>query len=370
MIKLKAFAYKETEWELKEINFQAINLIVGQNATGKSKTFFAIATVAKLIMQEVTLPPFDMSATLSFIDENKVLDYAFKIEDKQVVYEELLVDNKIILKRTSDKCELLKESIVPPKDKFVVQVQRDTIKYPYFEEIMEWASNMYGVIFSKITSDPRIKNTTFSLINSRVSLHEMLGSFDKDILPKITKSLVKIGYPIELLLKFPNELLNKFPNEFLEKFPNRLDVDMYFFVENDIKRFLMFSEISNGMYRVFYILVYLYYLSLKEKARTIIIDDLGEGLDYAKSNAFSKYVIEFCKTHNIQLFVSSNDSFIMDNTPLEYWNILVREKSKVYAINPKNNPQIFNDFKMTGLSPFDLFASDFLNQYLKEICDD
>ena len=96
---------------------------------------------------------------------------------------------------------------------------------------------------------------------------------------------------------------------------------------------------------------------------TLLIDDLCEGLDYERSTKLGKLVFEYCEKNNIQLIASSNDSFLMDVVDLKYWNILQRDETKVVAINKTNNPELFENFKFTGLSNFDLFSSDFINRH-------
>jgi hypothetical protein len=61
---------------------------------------------------------------------------------------------------------------------------------------------------------------------------------------------------------------------------------------------------------------------------------------------------------------TSNDLFLMEVVDLKYWNVLRRKGMTVTAINNKNHPKVFQDFKFTGLSNFDFFASDYLNQEL------
>ena len=93
-----------------------------------------------------------------------------------------------------------------------------------------------------------------------------------------------------------------------------------------------------------------------------LIDDIGEGLDYERASNLIKLVIEKAKSNNIQIIMSTNDRFVMNNVPLEYWAIINREGAKVKIFNRNNSNEMFEDFKYTGLNNFDLFSSDF---YLK-----
>ena len=59
----------------------------------------------------------------------------------------------------------------------------------------------------------------------------------------------------------------------------------------------------------------------------------------------------------MQLITSTNDRFVMNNVPLEYWCVIQRisNVSKIY--NHRNAKKQFDNFGLTGLSNFDFFSS-------------
>lgn len=69
---------------------------------------------------------------------------------------------------------------------------------------------------------------------------------------------------------------------------------------------------------------------------------------------------DFCEKNHIQLIATSNDSFLMDAVDLQCWNILQREGNRVYSISALNSPALFEKFRRTGLSNFDILSSNFL----------
>ncbi|MBR5084097.1 MAG: ATP-binding protein, partial [Prevotella sp.] len=119
-------------------------------------------------------------------------------------------------------------------------------------------------------------------------------------------------------------------------------------------------DLSNGMFRVFCVLLYMLYSSTLSEARCLVIDDMGEGLDYMRSTKLGKIMYEYCERNHIQLIATSNDCFLMDAVDLQYWNILQREGNRVYSINASNSPVLFEKFQRTGLSNFDILSSNFL----------
>lgn len=93
-----------------------------------------------------------------------------------------------------------------------------------------------------------------------------------------------------------------------------------------------------------------------------MIDDLCEGLDYAKATKLGKIIFKKCDNSQIQLIATSNDSFLMDVVDIKHWNVLYREGKSVHTLNYKTQYNVFEQFKFTGLSNFDFFASDYLKQ--------
>ena len=113
-----------------------------------------------------------------------------------------------------------------------------------------------------------------------------------------------------------------------------------------------------------YILIYFVYLISQKQPVTIVIDDLCEGLDYERATKLGQLIFEKCLNTNVQLIATSNDSFLMDVVDLKYWNVLQRDGNVVTAINNQTHEALFKKFKFTGLSNFDFFASDYIQQAL------
>ena len=120
------------------------------------------------------------------------------------------------------------------------------------------------------------------------------------------------------------------------------------------------------MFRVFCVLLYMIYSSTLADARCLMIDDMGEGLDYRRSTKLGKIVFDYCKKNSIQLIVTSNDSFLMDSVPLDLWNILQRNGRTVTSLNSQTHQELFTKFARTGLSNFDILSSNFITNHLQK----
>ena len=103
-----------------------------------------------------------------------------------------------------------------------------------------------------------------------------------------------------------------------------------------------------------------------KKATFILIDDIGEGLDFDRSCRLIELIRERARETGSQLILSTNDRFVMNNVPLEEWSVLQRKGSRVKALNVENSRELFEDFKFTGLSNFSFLEMDFANEHAEE----
>lgn len=116
---------------------------------------------------------------------------------------------------------------------------------------------------------------------------------------------------------------------------------------------------SQGMFRALSVLIQINYGLLANLSVCVLIDDIGEGLDFERSSSLVKVLIEKARKSSIQLIMTTNDRFIMNGVPLEYWILLERRGSKCINYNVRNSKKMFDSFESTGLNNFDLFSSGY-----------
>ena len=346
---ITSFEYHEFKWDLTSVPIGSLNLIVGKNAVGKSKTLASLVQVAKVIKGDVGNVYMRHQCKMAFrLDGNDELEYSYAMgNNKEIESEYLKKGEETILRRNGAETWIREDSVNPPTNKLCIQSWRDTEKYPEFEAIMRWAEQVKGFSFSNMS-----QSNSFlvpSMFNEQLELSSLFEHIDDEKKSFIIKMMRQLDYDIEKIDSIP--LLDK--------------LNIITLHENGVGMPLLSNTMSNGMLRVFYILSYLVYVSAEEGAKTLLIDDLGEGLDYSRSKKLSKIVFDYCEQHGIQLIVTSNDSFLMNAVELKHWIILQREKEQVSAICERTHPEMFLKFKRTGLSNFDFFSSDFVYKYLK-----
>lgn len=351
---LSNFFYEDLYWKTDILSFNKQNLIVGKNAVGKSKLLSALSKVARIVSNRNLFSPNDsFRVALTMFDgmENSFY-YRFEWNGEKVLNEMLssinLQANRIetVLERNEAQTVHAGDLFNPPLDTLAIHVRRDTVKYPYIEQLISWAESLVYISFNELDwMGAQTRVTTVH--SSSATLYDMVKKLkENDRIQIVLDRANELGYDLEHIS--PEELGT---------------YKTIIFREKGLIVPLMDDDLSKGMFRTIYLLVYMEYIALSDKPTTLLIDDLCEGLDYDRSTKLGKMLFEFCEKNEIQLLASSNDSFLMDAVDLQYWNILKREDNIVSSVNYISNFDMFNDFKFTGLSNFDLFSSDFIKRY-------
>lgn len=348
-------------WEIKDLNFGMFNLIVGLNATGKTRLINVISNLAKLLSQKASKNvSWRGEWRLEFIKkENIKFKYYLSIDKGKILYEEIKEGRRILLKRKSDEGQIYsvtkkkKLTINPPHNELVINVRRDIKEFPFLEDIFEWANSFLGYKFTGARPD----ELTVPMNTDQKDILENLGATpillkkaleeDDDIIYSIIDDFSSIGYNItEVNVK--STIFPGIPNPAL----------LTIVKENDLNCVTEQTKMSQGMYRAFSLIVIIQYLLKYKKECTIVIDDLGEGLDFDRSSKLTKMLMKKLKDSNIQMLVTSNDRFLINSVDVECINLLERNGHIVNSYNYINSRKEFNEFKYTGLNNFDLFSTE------------
>jgi len=133
--------------------------------------------------------------------------------------------------------------------------------------------------------------------------------------------------------------------------------------ESNIDGIIDQNEISQGMFRALSIIIQVNYSQLTHSADCILIDDIGEGLDFDRSTRLIDLLREKAKISLFQLIMTTNDRFVMNSIPLEEWAVLQRQGGHVQVRNYENSRELFEEFKFTGLGNFSFLELDFAKDY-------
>lgn len=378
---LKLIEYAQFEetpklWKLEGCTFGNINLIVGKNATGKSRTLSIINSLANLLSGEDKLHYLSGNYTVEFDNEGKALNYALHYEDLSIINEKLDINSENKLQRGKDgigsiyyakKGEPIE--FQTPTNELAVVARRDTIQHPFLEDLFNWGRYVRRYLFGtdmgkgqlavlkkdELKAEQQVLNPKNTNLVIAMFL-EGRKKYSENFNHAIINDMNAIGYSLEDIGTHTPESL-VIQSNFLPTEPVGLYVK-----ESDLECRTDQIDMSQGMFRSLSLIIQIHYSLFTSTPSCILIDDIGEGLDFERSSALVKLLIERAKNSSVQLIMATNDRFIMNNVPLEYWLVIQRVGGICKIYNQRNSPQLFDDFKLTGLNNFDFFSSEY---YLK-----
>lgn len=371
-LKYSQFMNRPQEWYLEDFTLGPINLIVGKNATGKTRTLNVIGGLANLIAGDIKLIYSSGHYEVTFGKNSEVIKYLLSYENSRVIKEELIINDTYYLQRGAEgkgkiKAIELKTDMdfQTPENELACVARRDSVQHPFFEDLYQWGKSIrhyyfgtqlgkdHVVVFSK---QPQYDNLNMKDTNKVIGFYKKGEEKYGDLFTKaILSEMALIGYACEEIGVAP------IPGAVVQGIP-ATNIEGIYVKEMDLHERTYQQEISQGMFRALSLIIQLNFNQLESIPSCVLIDDIGEGLDYGRSTALIKLLIEKAKNSSIQLIMSTNDRFVMNNVPLEYWSVIQRLGEKCKIFNYQNSKKIFDDFIYTGLTNFDFLSTEF---YLK-----
>jgi energy-coupling factor transporter ATP-binding protein EcfA2 len=371
-IKYCEYKNKPNAWSLDEFQLGYTNLVIGKNASGKTRTLNVIGGIADLVSGHLggkKLPFISGDYKLCFENSTKKIEYLLGYDDSKIYNEELIVDQEKLLERGIGGAGTIyfveegkKIKFHVPDNELACVARRDSVQHPFFEQLFEWGKNTlhyrFGTYLGKDTFALIGNSKDKDFINLKETnkvvgiLHRGLETYKQTFKKNILKDMHKIGYELVDIGVEPlqNISLNIKPDTHPEG---------VFVQEVGLNQKIYQTEISDGMFRALSLIIQLNFAENESVPSCILIDDVGEGLDFDRSSKLIKLVIEKSKKTKVQLILATNDKFVMNNVPLEYWSIIQRIDDKCRIYNYKNSKKLFDEFDFTGLNNFDFFSSNF-----------
>lgn len=374
-IKFCRFNGQENEWSIEgrpvegiyeqKVTFERINLIVGKNAAGKSKTVNVIRQLADLLVGKIKLSQLVYNTstyTVLFEDNENSIEYFLDFEEGKVKQEILKINNEEKLNRAESRLFYQETngflSFEMENDKLAIS-RVDNRQQPFFEPLYNWGKELNHYRFGgKLGKDTFLRDINMIKDDTELDLKDgeevnvseifIRGerTFGDVFINEIIDDMSKISYSIKSV---STQAL-----KFLPVTAFGLGVQ-----EEDLDTVTDQREMSQGMFRALSLLVQLNYSLLSKKPTCILIDDIGEGLDYDRSTNLIDLIINKVKASSIQVIMTTNDRFVMNKISLEYWSVIHRTPKKSLFYNYTNSKEIFDEFKYTGLSNFDFLSSEF-----------
>lgn len=369
-LKYSQFAGKLKEWHIDEFNLGKINLIVGKNATGKSRLLNVIGNLANLVSGDAKLVFSSGDYKLLFNNNDNEIEYDLRYEKTKINKEALIIDGNSFLKRGKKGVGTIKAveleidhmKFQTPESELACVARRDSVQHPFFDDLFNWGKSLRHYYFGTPLGKDRyaifIKSEKDKELNLK-DTNKAVGFFKKGLkkhgdsfIKLIIKEMDTIGYKIDEIGVSP------IPGMSIEGVPAK-DVQGIYVKESDLNDKTYQREISQGMFRALSLIIQLNYSQLESTQSFILIDDIGEGLDYERSTALIKLLIDKANKSPVQLIMTTNDRYVMNNVPLEYWSVIQRIGSLCKIYNYENSKEIFDNFKFTGLANFDFLSTEF-----------
>ena len=366
-MRLKSISYVEwqgtpQEWRLEKLSFGQRMLIVGKNTAGKSRSVRVTAGLARSLIG--TQPPSLSGDYVATFDHNgQEYIYELQCRDAEVIHELISIAGKVHLKRdTGGAGTILAEKIsggldiefqVPPNTLAAV-ARRDTIQHSFIEPLFEWASSLRFYQFGGMSQgslaifvntgqqvDERDENAVVGIFK------EGLNVFGQTFVESVISDLAIVDYDIESITLAPPVSIRFSPGG-----PQVVSLNIK---ERALQGITDQLGMSTGMYRVLALLIHVNFAQFKGSASSVLIDDIGEGLDFDRSLRLIELLRSKAEKYNFQLVMTTNDKFVMNHVPLDEWTVLHRSASVVHVRNKQNSKVAFDEFKFTGLSNFSFF---------------
>jgi energy-coupling factor transporter ATP-binding protein EcfA2 len=373
-MQIESFKYSQhendpREWRLENVQFGAVTLLVGRNASGKTRTLNVINGLAKLLTGEMKPAYRSGNYVVNFRDGETAFLYELRYHDSAVTLEEFSKDGKKLLHRGPDgigkifaeKLNTDLEFQSPPLELAAV-TRRDSIQHPFFESLYNWGKGVRHFAFGSplgqnnlaaVTKDkeaPFNPNDTGSAV---AVFRRGIEEFGSRFTDATMADMAKLDYHLEEIGIRPPEMV-------ILQVPTGNTIVGLYAKERKLNMITEQFEMSQGMFRALSVLGQLNYAELKQMPNCIIIDDIGEGLDFERSCSLVELLIEKATSSKTQLIMSTNDRFVMNRVPLEYWAVIQRRNNTCRFFNYANSKKQFEEFKFTGMNNFDFFATDFL----------
>ncbi len=376
-MKLKTISYSQfagtaEEWRLSKVSFKNTNLIVGRNASGKTRTLNIVKGLAQLLSMGRQLRYKSGDYNAVYEDNGKEIKYKLKYENGKVIEERIDINDEIMLTRGQDGSGKIRAMEIASDIRFQVPMnevaacaKRDAIQHPFLNPLYEWGRSLvhfpFGTALGKdkfvtLQEKEDVKNVEDQVLlrdtqNVIMVFRKGKQQFGNEFVDAIKRDMKALDFNIVRMgIGAPTSLV----------FTGLATSAVGLFVEESgLKAIIDQGNMSQGMFRALSVIIQVNYILRAKTSQCILIDDIGEGLDYERSSNLVKLLIKKTESKKVQLLMATNDRFIMNIVPLEYWSIVNRRESVCEILNRENSPKAFEDFELTGLGNFDFFTSGY-----------
>ncbi len=277
---------------------------------------------------------FSGSYQTVFDDNGQQVEYQLEFDNSQIILENFTLDGVKLLHRGQGgygwimaediEGKAVKMKFQPSARELGVVARRDPVQHPYLQRLHDWAASVLRYEFGKTMGQSNLALRIPLPMPESIETDQIVPIFDAglrrfggEFIDTIKRDMRKIGYDIEELSvarpayvvinpTLPGELVGIAAKE--QGLPCVTDQHC----------------MSQGMFRTLSLLIQLNYALLRQKPGCVLVDDIGEGLDFERSCSLIDVLRSKARESEVQLILSTNDRFVMNKVPLEEWLVLQR----------------------------------------------
>ena len=380
LVSYSALEKRGREIEIKIDNFiiEDFNLLISDNAQGKSRLFRMLIFISKLISGQGRLITTKLKSTFKFevIGEKKKEEVKYELniepnEGKNFYYEEILRNTKSIY--SSKNKELFNET------------KRKTIKNFFIPKNMPALTSIEDPEFITIKLLKEFFQRFVSVSSERTKDIQMPFPGTKPIVPDAKGQ--NIAFVLdnwsELYPGIFNEVINELKKcfSYIEKIhfveppikfsaPGVQISKLLSLRENNINKEIIQSDWSDGIYRMLHLLMSAkapFIIDGKIKLPSVIlIDEIENGLDFKTL----KYVVNYLKdcSEDSQIIMSSHSPLVCDFVNPNDWVVARRKGSKINYLSPKYIEKNLNaDLELFKFKHWEFYTKHISNSKLYRV---
>ncbi len=322
-----------TGWNVREVCFDSLTLLVGASGVGKTQILLALSTLAKIaqgnsengVEWEVEFEQdgnaYVWSGEFETVKPNAEDVYNFKLSKYNLLRETLIMGGEVVVSRTAEQL-VYKESPTVRLDG-----SKSAIELLKAEDLIAPVAKGFHHIY------------TLQCGNIGINMSPVVHNMDEKHELNDIKGEASLA-PFDKLFLLKKNKLREFDvikEQFIEIFPLVEDVDFaigsYFndvpfpilkIKERGVAAWILQSDISSGMRRT---LAQVVTLALADDGDVILIDEFENGLGVNCINQLAELVLD--PEADIQVVMTSHHPYIINTIPFNKWKVVTRRASDV-----------------------------------------
>lgn len=342
-MKILNFTYNNhlTSWNIKNINFSSLTLLVGASGVGKTQVLHALSNLNNIANgNSVNGAEWDVSFKIGDAEyewsgtfETKENDYQVPTlfpngqSEYNILSERLTNDEEIIVDRDTKRLKFLGEQTVK------LDASKSVLSLLKEEKVI---SKVYNA-FRRIYQLRNAESNRVTILASYIPFTEQESGMRIDDIKKMY--FLTPTDKLYLLKSNKLPLFDEIESKFRSFFPlvEKIDFDMGNFGDNstlpvlkikekDVQRWIYATDISSGMMRT---LDQIVTLTTANDGDVILIDEFENGLGVNCIDSLAEDILD--PDSDVQIIMTSHHPYIINNIPYSTWRVLTRNGSDVHV---------------------------------------